>query len=51
MLNKLSNYAAFLSSTSVHFGVLFSVPVTTQKRRKIGVIFLSNNLINIGRKT
>lgn len=31
MLNKLGNYAALLSSTSVHFRVLFSVPVTPQK--------------------
>lgn len=31
MLNKLGNYAALLSSTSVHFKVLFSVPVTPQK--------------------
>lgn len=31
MLNKLGNYAALLSSTSVRFRVLFSVPVTLQK--------------------
>lgn len=34
MLNKLGNYAALLSSTSVHFRVLFSVPVTPQKGEK-----------------
>lgn len=55
MLNKLGNYAALLSSTSVHFRVLFSVPVTPQKsagkkkKRKIGAVFLSNNLIKYGR--
>lgn len=31
MLNKLGNYVALLSSTSVHFRALFSVPVTPQK--------------------
>lgn len=32
MLNKIGNYAALLSSTSVHFRILFSVPVTSQKK-------------------
>lgn len=37
MLNKLGNYAALLSSTSVHYRVLFSVPATPQKKcRKKG---------------
>lgn len=31
MLNTPGNYAALLSSTSAHFGVLFSVPVISQK--------------------
>lgn len=56
MLNKLGNYAALLSSTSVHFKVLFSVPVTPQKkwwkkRSKIGAVFLRNNLIKFGKKS
>lgn len=55
MLNKLGNYAALLSSTSVHFRVLFSVPVTPQKsaekRRIIEALFLSNNLIKFARNS
>lgn len=53
MLNKLGNYAALLSSRSVHFRVLFSVPVTPQKcaekRRITEPLFLSNNLIKFAR--
>lgn len=55
MLNKLGNYAALLSSTSVHFRILFSVPVTPQKSaekgRIIEALFLSNNLIKFARNS
>lgn len=56
MLNKLGNYAALLSSTSVHYRVLFSVPATPQKkcrkkRREKGAVFLSNSFSKFGRKS
>lgn len=55
MLNKLGNYAALLSSPSVHFRVLFSVPVTPQKsaekKENNWNTFLSNNLIKFAKNS